>query len=82
MKSPITWTDDKTIATLLLEYGNLSSELQLKAFNENFNNKEMLQSLMLTADHEALIRTFASMIERNNQVLLMHLEKLGVLPKE
>lgn len=82
MKSPITWTDDKTIATLLLEYGNLSSELQLKAFNENFNNKEMLQSLMLTADHEAMIRTFASMIERNNQVLLMHLEKLGVLPKE
>lgn len=81
MKSPITWTDDKTIATLLLEYGNLSSELQLKAFNENFNNKEMLQSLMLTADHEAMIRTFASMIERNNQVLLMHLEKLGVLPK-
>jgi hypothetical protein len=74
--------DEKSIATLLLNYTTLCGNLQLQAMTENKDHPELLQTSMTVAEHEAMIRTFAAMIEENNQALLAHLEHLGILSND
>jgi len=48
--------------------------------DEGITELEISKEMRTIIAEEAIIETVAAMIERNNQVLLQHLIKLGVVP--
>lgn len=67
------------IAVSLAEHAAINGELTLKAFEQNHDNVQDLKAAKDLAAEEAMIRTVAAMMERNNQALMQHLKKFGVL---
>ena len=72
-------TADDMIAVALAEYAAINGELTLEAFEQYLHDSKELQTARIIAREEAMIRTVALMIERNNQALLQHLKQFGVV---
>lgn len=75
-------TAEDLIEASIAEFNALDSELGYELFKENLEHPEFLSAAKTTASQEAMIRVIASMIERNNQALLLQLKQLGVVPSE
>lgn len=64
----------------LATYATKNEDLVLEAYKQNLPDSQQLADARAIAGEEAMIHTFAAMIEENNQVWLKPLKQLGVLP--